>query len=859
MKKIAILVHQYGEEIVGGAEGYSKDLAEHLANDFDVDVYTTTSVDYNTWAPYYADGKTVENGVTVYRFSVDKEREMGSFSETCNKIGAKILSGGQTTDEEDEQWITEEGPFCPSLISEITNKKNDYDLFIVVTYIYYLAVKAIPELADRVLFISTAHDEPWINMSMFKRIFDVPRYFGFLTEAEEQLVRQKFNNYHVPSKILGTGIEIKGNPDFSMVQEKFSIDAPFLVYVGRLDASKGCEELCRFFTEYKQKNNTDLKLVLVGKGSMKLPENNDIIATGFVTDEEKYSIISGAVAMVTPSPYESLCIALLEAMKLGIPIIANGKCEVLKQHCIKSNAGLYYSDSREFNKIVQLLYSDEQIRDCMGENGVEYVNQNYTWNIVKSKISVILDELMINSKTKLQDVNEHKIILSNDSVIQPVNEDAIVVVTAADDNYSKYACVTINSIIENANCQDVYDILVLTNNMSDESIAKILTLVSNTNINVRFVFVDAVINSLNINISNNYKIITYYRLLLQKIMKKYSKVIYMDSDVVVNNDLKKLWEVNFNGELIAGTYDPLIAAWQNYDSGMQAYFESLDVCNPGFYVQAGVLMLNIEELNKEYDELYLLQKACEEHYIFADQDLLNIACKDRILYFSPAWDVLNLSEEARSICMNYLPSNLITEMKDNADCPYAVHYVEQSFPCLKNDRIYGSIFWKYVYSTPFYDEIRSIYVSQMSTDRTEKVTENKSTLIKRVGNYLKRRGIVKHRAKEQTIDGIKINGEELKNTSVREITLHSGDELTGPNIFLSKGKHLCYVNINVEVDSKIKIKIVAGARHINVGEFELVNGKNNIYFELEKNLLDVELIIVNSNLDDIIIKCITVC
>ena len=141
MKKIGIIIHQYGDDIVGGAESYSKDLAEHLSRDYDVTVFTTTSIDYNTWAPFYKAGEEIINGVHVKRYDVGHERNMQKFSGICNRLVGKLQCGETTTKAEDEEWICEEGPFCPDMIEDIKKSKDEYVLFIVVTYIYYLAAK----------------------------------------------------------------------------------------------------------------------------------------------------------------------------------------------------------------------------------------------------------------------------------------------------------------------------------------------------------------------------------------------------------------------------------------------------------------------------------------------------------------------------------------------------------------------------------------------------------------------------------------------------------------------------------------------------------------------------------------------
>ena len=69
-------------------------------------------------------------------------------------------------------------------------------------------------------------------------------------------------------------------------------------------------------------------------------------------------MLAAAEALVMPSPYESLSMVALEAWALGRPVLATARCDVLVGQCLRSNAGLYYEDAREFDAMLDLLLDD---------------------------------------------------------------------------------------------------------------------------------------------------------------------------------------------------------------------------------------------------------------------------------------------------------------------------------------------------------------------------------------------------------------------------------------------------------------------------------------------------------------------
>lgn len=383
--KIALINQRYGLEVNGGSELYTRMIAEKLSERYEVEVLTSCAVDYVTWANYYKPGVEEINGVTVRRFPTIHERVQKVFS----ALDIDMHLTHDIPEEQAEKWIEEMGPYVPDLICYLREHKTDYDVVIVVTYLYYQAVKSIPVVADRLLFIPTAHQEPYLHFKIYESNFKMPKAYVFLTEEERNLVQKQFHVEHIKNDVMGVGIDVPECVDSDAFKKKYGLDR-YIVYVGRIDYGKDCHKLFQYFLEYKKRNQDNIKLVLMGKAVMNIPKHEDILSLGFVSDEDKFNGIQGANALVLPSKYESLSISVLEAMELRRPVLVNGICDVLKGHCTKSNGGLYYTDYFEFEGCLKHLQKNPDIWEKMGVNGYQYVNKYFKWDVIMKKFDNII-------------------------------------------------------------------------------------------------------------------------------------------------------------------------------------------------------------------------------------------------------------------------------------------------------------------------------------------------------------------------------------------------------------------------------------------------------------------------------------
>lgn len=387
MKKIAVINQRYGLEVNGGSEYYTRILAERLSGYYDIDILTTKAKSYADWANEYECDEEVIHGITVKRFQVMQKRKVW----TQKILGKLITFFRMNTEGISRKWVEAQGPVCPELTEYIQQNRDRYDYFIFVTYLYYPTVMGLPCVADKAVLIPTAHDEFCIYFKIYERLFGMVRKVIYLTEEEKAFTEKRFHIGDVPSLVAAVGVDVPQDVSGERFRRKYGIEGEYLIYVGRVDVNKGCGEMMDFFEKYvADTGDGTIKLVILGQKFMEIREHGQICYLGFVPEGDKFDGISGARALWLPSQFESLSIAVLEAMALGKPVVVNGKCEVLKGHCRKSNGGVWYEDYRGFAEGMDRLYGEEYKKMC--GNVKDYVDKYFTWDIIIKKICGFLGE-----------------------------------------------------------------------------------------------------------------------------------------------------------------------------------------------------------------------------------------------------------------------------------------------------------------------------------------------------------------------------------------------------------------------------------------------------------------------------------
>jgi len=386
--KLVIVVQRYGAEINGGSELHARYVAEHLSTHADVRVLTTCARDYVTWRNEWAPGEERVNGIPVERFAVVRERDTIDFRDRSSR-----LFGERHSIHDELGWLESQGPTSPTLMKRLSRVADDCDFVLLFSVRYSPAFYGARFAAQKAVLVPTAERESALGLSIFPPVFRGVRAIMYNSFEERALITTLSSNTHVPGVVVGVGSQIPDAVDPARARSKFGLHNPFIIYVGRIDANKGCANLFRNFIEYTAGLSRPLDLVLIGTPVLPIPEHPRIKHLGFVADQDKFDAIAGAELLVMPSPYESLSMVALEAWGLGRPVLASARCDVLVGQCVRSNAGLYYEDAREFFAALDRILCDPALAATLGRNGRAFFAQHYSWPVIERKYLDMFDEL----------------------------------------------------------------------------------------------------------------------------------------------------------------------------------------------------------------------------------------------------------------------------------------------------------------------------------------------------------------------------------------------------------------------------------------------------------------------------------
>lgn len=264
-------------------------------------------------------------------------------------------------------------------------------------------------------------------------------------------------------------------------------------------------------------------------------------------------------------------------------------------------------------------------------------------------------------------------------------KNTIPIFFACNDKYIPYLDVAIISLISHVSPENEYRITILKTDVSEENQA-IIKKHATKNVSVEFYDVADMLAPIRKTLPAMFyfSIDAYYRLFIETAFPQYDKAIYLDSDVVLLNDIAKLYETDVDGYLVGAVYE------QNTDRSPEFtnYVEEIIGIPSYTYFNSGVMVMNLAEFRKQQVQQKFLWMLTTYHFdsLAPDQEYLNVICHGKVKYLPTGWNKHSFPEPPQG------ELNL-------------VHYALSNKPWHYADTVNGEYFWAYAKGSEFYPRL----------------------------------------------------------------------------------------------------------------------------------------------------------
>ena len=208
---------------------------------------------------------------------------------------------------------------------------------------------------------------------MFAPIFRGVRALMYNSHEERAMIQHVARTADVPGVVVGVGSDVPERPAPSASGSSSASRRRLPSTSAGSTRTRAARSCSSSSSATAARCAATCTCVLVGKTILPIPQHPRIHHLGFLADEQKFDAMAAADVLIMPSYFESLSMVALEAWAIGTPVLANGRCDVLKGQVIRSSAGLYYESFAEFAEALH-AHHVEPVR-CggrSGENGRTY-------------------------------------------------------------------------------------------------------------------------------------------------------------------------------------------------------------------------------------------------------------------------------------------------------------------------------------------------------------------------------------------------------------------------------------------------------------------------------------------------------
>lgn len=230
---------------------------------------------------------------------------------------------------------------------------------------------------------------------------------------------------------------------------------------------------------------------------------------------------------------------------------------------------------------------------------------------------------------------------------------------------------------------------------------------------------------------------TMYRLLIPKLIDA-EKCVYLDSDLIVEEDISCLFGIDISNYCIAGVKDLAIAKRIQTRHSRFLGIPTTD------YIQAGVLLMNLNEIRKLELDQELMFRGLHEQYPYNDQDILNLVLYGKIKTIDLRFNVVtvNINRNDYDIVDLYGKEKI----KKAKEKPVVIHYAGYRKPWVYKHMYCAKKWWKYIkmQNKQIAEEYIWPFLDKQSAPLSDQLKEKVESAVKDLGLYPVLKKVIKY-------------------------------------------------------------------------------------------------------------------
>ena len=335
------------------------------------------------------------------------------------------------------------------------------------------------------------------------------------------------------------------------------------------------------------------------------------------------------------------------------------------------------------------------------------------------------------------------------------------VVLAADNNYALQLITTFHSILNNADdCTDYQFVFLLDDDFEKENFDLISGLID------QYGALDPIVFYMGDNyakVEMKLKHITkatYFRLKLPELLPGINKCLYLDTDVIVCEDIGGLFDLELDGFYLAGVK---AAGFYYPEDKCRFLQQSLGIDRIDQYINAGVLLMNLQLMRK--DDLALeFERLVAKNFKNQDQDILNAACYGKIKILEPRYNLMTkykvMDEKSYDKVDGVRQCYTREEWYDACKNPIIIHFADKKKPWQDITSDFAPEWWKAAMNIGITDRLLEKNLDTLHDNPNCKLQSVQQKLQKTYDEKAERGIKIKALEREKAERGIKIKALE---------------------------------------------------------------------------------------------------